>query len=47
MDPKLCVAMGAAIFAGMMEGTVGRMEIMDGSYAWEMHERTSGFQVSL
>ncbi|CAD7696893.1 unnamed protein product [Ostreobium quekettii] len=47
VHPKLCVATGAAIFAGMMEGSVGRIEIMDGSYAWEMHGRATGFQPSL
>jgi len=44
VDPKLCVALGAAVFAGMLEGSIGNVELMDGAYSQRLHDRASGFQ---
>ena len=44
VDPKLCVALGAAVFAGMLEGSISNVELMDGAYSQQLHDRASGFQ---
>jgi hypothetical protein len=36
---------GAAIQAGLLLGLTSGVEIMDGSYVEELHQRASGFQV--
>ena len=44
IDPELCVALGAAVHAGILSGDiVGGLEIMDGSYSAGWHDRVSGF----
>ncbi|KAI8462485.1 MAG: Hsp70 protein-domain-containing protein [Monoraphidium minutum] len=44
VDPEQCVALGAAIQAGILLGLTSGVEIMDGSYVEELHARASGFQ---
>lgn len=43
MDPELAVALGAAVHAAVLEGHVSGIEVMDGTYNWDMHQRASGF----
>ena len=44
VDPAHCVALGAAIYAGILEGTITNgPELADGSYSWDLHARASGF----
>ena len=43
VDPGEAVALGAAIQAGILEGTVRGVELMDGSYSIDLHDRTTGF----
>lgn len=43
MDPKLCVSFGAAVYAGMLEGSINSIEIMDGAYSQDLHNRVTGF----
>lgn len=44
IDPELCVALGAAVHAGILSGDiVDGLEIMDGSYSSGWHDRVSGF----
>jgi hypothetical protein len=45
VDPEQCVAVGAAIQAGLLLGLTSGVELMDGSYVEELHQRSSGFQV--
>lgn len=42
IDPTLCVAYGAGIFAGMLEGSIDGVEIMDGGYSRALHNRVTG-----
>lgn len=45
VDPEHCVALGAAIQAGIMDGSVGGgLEMMDSLYVQELQGRVSGFQ---
>lgn len=43
VDPGEAVAIGAATQAGILEGSVGTVELMDGSYSIDLHDRTTGF----
>lgn len=43
VDPGEAVALGAATQAGILEGSVGSVELMDGSYSIDLHDRTTGF----
>jgi len=43
VDPGEAVALGAATQAGILKGTVGSVELMDGSYSIDLHDRTTGF----
>ena len=43
VDPAEAVALGAAIHAGVLLGTVAGVELMDGSYAPGQHDRATGF----
>jgi molecular chaperone DnaK (HSP70) len=43
VDPGEAVAIGAATQAGILEGSVGSVELMDGSYSIDLHDRTTGF----
>ena len=44
VDPALSVALGATIYAGMLEGTVsGAIELADGAYSAALHDRYTGF----
>jgi molecular chaperone DnaK (HSP70) len=43
VDPGEAVALGAAIQAGVLEGSVGQVELMDGSFVADLHERVAGF----
>ena len=43
VDPGEAVALGAATQAGILKGTVGNVELMDGSYSIDLHDRTTGF----
>ncbi|CAL8460699.1 g230 [Coccomyxa elongata] len=43
VDPALCVALGAAMYGGALEGTLsGGFELADGAYSWDLHDRVSG-----
>lgn len=43
VDPALCVALGAAMYGGALEGMVtGGFELADSSYSWDLHQRVSG-----
>ena len=45
MNPEECVALGAAIQAGVLVGALaGKMELADGSYSADLHAATTGFQ---
>ena len=44
VDPEHVVALGAALYAGMMQGEVAGMEMTDSVYAEGQHDRVSGFQ---
>lgn len=45
VDPALCVALGAAMYGGALEGTLpGAVELADGAYRWDLHERVTGLQ---
>ena len=44
VDPELCVALGATIYGGMLEGTIpGGVELADGAYSAALHDRHTGF----
>ena len=44
VDPALCVAIGATLYGGMLEGTlVGGVELADGAYSAALHDRYTGF----
>jgi molecular chaperone DnaK (HSP70) len=43
VDPAEAVALGAAIHAGVLLGQVGGVELMDGSYSQQLHDRATGF----
>jgi len=43
VDPGEAVAIGAATQAGILDGSVGSVELMDGSYSIDLHDRTTGF----
>lgn len=45
VDPELCVALGAAIQAGVFMGVANGLELMDGSYVADLHGKAAGFQV--
>ena len=48
VDPEECVALGAALYAGMLSGHVQGIELADGAYSRDLHSRASGFpQTSL
>ena len=43
VDPALCVALGAAMYGGALEGALaGGFELADGAYSWILHDRVSG-----
>ncbi len=45
VDPAVCVALGAAMYGGALEGTLpGAVELADGAYRWDLHNRVSGLQ---
>ena len=42
-DPQLCVAIGAALHAGVLAGLISRSpELADSTYQEHLHERVSG-----
>jgi len=41
IDPELCVALGAAVHAGVLMGATSGLELMDGSYVEEAHGRAT------
>jgi molecular chaperone DnaK (HSP70) len=43
IDPGAAVALGAATHAGVLLGSVGSVELMDGSFVTELHARVTGF----
>lgn len=43
LDPEQCVALGAAVRAGLLSGQLGGLELGDGAYAVDLHSRSSGF----
>lgn len=43
VDPEHAVAMGAAVQAAVLEGQISGVEVMDGTYNWDMHQRALGF----
>eukprot|EP00884_Botryococcus_braunii_P000492 jgi/Botrbrau1/10443/Bobra.0133s0050.1 len=43
LDPEQCVALGAAVRAGLLSGQIGGLEVGDGAYAADLHNRASGF----
>jgi molecular chaperone DnaK (HSP70) len=46
VNPEHCVALGAAVHAGLMEGTMASgLEMTDGVYVKDLQQRTSGFQM--
>lgn len=44
MDPEQAVALGAAIQAAVLLGLSSGLELMDGSYVEEQHNRSTGIQ---
>lgn len=45
VDPEQCVAIGAAIQAGVFMGLADGLELMDGSYVAAQHGKAAGFQM--
>jgi molecular chaperone DnaK (HSP70) len=46
VNPEHCVALGAAVHAGLMDGSVaGGLEMTDGVYVKGLQQRVSGFQM--
>jgi molecular chaperone DnaK (HSP70) len=43
IDPGAAVALGAATHAGVLLGSVGSVEMMDGSFVNDLHSRVTGF----
>lgn len=43
IDPSTVVAVGAALHAGLLLGSVSGVELMDGSFVADLHSRTTGF----
>lgn len=43
IDPGAAVALGAATHAGVLLGSVGSVELMDGSFVSDLHSRVTGF----
>jgi molecular chaperone DnaK len=43
IDPGAAVALGAATHAGVLLGSVGSVELMDGSFVGDLHSRVTGF----
>jgi hypothetical protein len=43
VDPEQAVALGAAIQAAVLLGISSGLEVMDGSYVEEQHNRSTGF----
>jgi hypothetical protein len=43
VDPEQAVALGAAIQAAVLLGLSSGVELMDGSYVEEFHNRSTGF----
>jgi len=43
IDPGAAVALGAATHAGVLLGSVGSVEMMDGSFVSDLHSRVTGF----
>ncbi len=43
VDPGAAVALGAATHAGVLLGSVGSVELMDGSFVGDLHSRVTGF----
>ncbi len=43
VDPEHAVALGCALQAGMLTGSVRGLEVMDGAYVEDAHDRVSGF----
>lgn len=43
VDPEQAVALGAAIQAAVLQGLSSGVELMDGSYVEEFHNRSTGF----
>jgi molecular chaperone DnaK (HSP70) len=43
VDPEQAVALGAAIQAAVLLGLSSGVELMDGSYVEEAHNRSTGF----
>ena len=43
IDPGAAVALGAATQAGILLGSVGSVELMDGSFVVDLHSRVTGF----
>lgn len=43
VDPGEAVALGSAIHAGVLLGSVGSVELMDGSFVAGLHSRVTGF----
>ncbi|KAK9846442.1 hypothetical protein WJX81_003839 [Elliptochloris bilobata] len=44
VNPEACVALGAAIQAGVLTGQISGVELADGAYSMDLHARASGFQ---
>lgn len=43
VDPGDAVALGAATHAGILLGSIGSVELMDGSFVLDLHSRVTGF----
>lgn len=45
VDPEHAVAIGAAVHAGLMEGTISGLEMTDSVFSKGLQDRVSGFQL--